>query len=334
MKVAILTGNREVHIEEREIPVPGEGEALVKVALSSLCGTDADVYRNTRKDPRPSGHELTGRVVKTGPGVKRFSEGDRVVAPWGDGCGSCRYCDAGRPNLCDNVALFDGAHAEYMVIPHADRGLAMLPDEISWEAAIVMACALSTGAYGVETSSIRATDTVMILGLGAVGLSMVLSAVAEKAQRVIGADSVAYRRDKALELGAHEVGDPTDEQWAASRRGAADVVLIATANPKAVETAVYMAAKGGRITVMGSQLAAQIPFERFDQYGLHLFGTWSMIGGNFMEKIVEKVASGTIDARKLESLITHVLPLDRIKQAYELFSSYSDNVIKIAVNPT
>jgi len=221
-----------------------------------------------------------------------------------------------------------------MVIPHADRGLARLPNTISWEAAIVMACALSTGAYGVEVGSIRATDTVMILGLGAVGLCMVLSALAEKAERVIGVDSVPYRRDKALELGAHEVGDPTDEQWADSARGTVDVVLIATANAKAVETTVYMAAKGGRITVIGSQLAAQIPFVRFDQYGLHLFGTWSMIGGNFMEKIVEEVASGTIDARKLEGLVNHVLPLDKIKEAYELFSSYSDNIIKIAVKPT
>jgi len=333
MKAAILTGNRGVHIEEHEMPVPGEEEVVVKVALSSLCGTDADIYRSAREGPRPSGHEFTGRIAKAGPGVKRFSEGDRVVASWGDGCGKCQHCDAGRPNLCDSVILFDGAHAEYIAIPHADRALARLPDTISWPAAIVIACSLSTGAYGVQASSISTADTVMVLGLGAVGLSMILSATADKAGRIIGVDSVAHRRDKALQLGADEVGDPADEQWMDARRATADVVLIATANPKAVHTAVYMAAKGGRITVIGSQLSAHVPFERFDQYGLHLFGTWSMLGADYMEKLVEKVASGRIDARKLESLVTHVLPLEQIKQAYELFSSYSDGVIKIAIRP-
>lgn len=333
MKAAVLTGNKNVHIEEREMPTPGDADVVVKVALSSLCGTDADIYRHARKEPRTGGHEFTGQIAKAGAGVKQFSEGDRVVATWGDGCGECQYCNAGRPNLCDGLILFEGTHAEYVAIPHADRTLAHLPEAISWKAGIVMVCSLSTGAYGVEVTSVGPADTVMILGLGAVGLSMVLTAVANKAQKVIGIDSVAHRRDKALQFGADEVGDPTDEQWMHSRRAAADAVLIATANPKAVETAVYMAAKGGRITVIGSQLDANVPFERVDQYGLHLFGTWSMLGGDYMERVVERVASGEIDARKLESMITHVIPLEQIKQAYELFSSYSDGVIKIAISP-
>ena len=333
MKAAILTGNREVHVEECQTPIPGEGEAVIRVALSSLCGTDADVYRSDLKRPFPSGHEFTGEVVEIGSGVKRFSQGDRVVASWGDGCGDCQYCDGGRPNLCDNVVLFHGAHAEYIRIPHADRNLAQLPDAISWEAGVVISCSFSTGAYGVKMSSVAAADTVMILGLGAVGLSMVLCAVADRARKVIGVDPVAYRRDRALQLGAHEVGDPGDEDWMRSRQGTADVVLIATAVPKAVETAVYMAAKGGRITVIGSQLSASLPFERFDQYGLHLFGTWSMLGGTYMEQIVEKTVSGRIEPQKLEGLVTHVFPLEQIKTAYELFSSYSDDVIKIAIRP-
>ncbi len=150
MKMAILTGNGGVSVEERQMPTPGEGEAVVQVALSSLCGTDNDCYRAARSTPHPSGHEFTGRIARTGPKVERFSEGDRVVAAWGIGCGSCQYCDVGRPNLCDNVIVFDGAHAEYICVPQADRALAHLPDEIAYEAAIVMACSLSTGAYGVE----------------------------------------------------------------------------------------------------------------------------------------------------------------------------------------
>lgn len=333
MKAAVLTGNGEVHIEERQVPVPGEDEAVVRVVLSSLCGTDADMYNSARQRPRLSGHEFTGEVVETGSNVVRFSEGDRVVASWGVGCGNCHYCAIGRPNLCDNVMVFDGTHAEYISIPQADSSLAHLPDGISYKAAIVMSCSLSTATYGVEMSSIGAADTVMILGLGAVGLSMVLCGRADRPEKIIGVDSVAYRRDKALQLGAHEVGDPTDEQWLRSRQATADVVMIAAANPKAVETAVYAARKGGRITVIGSQLTAELPFDRFDSHGLHLFGTWSMIGGDYMDKIVENVVSGRIEARKLESLVTHILPLEQIKEAYELFTSYSDGAIKIAINP-
>lgn len=333
MKVAILTGNREVHLEERRVPTPGEGEAVVKVALSSFCGTDTDLYSDDLKNPRASGHEFTGQIVATGPGVEFFAEGDRVVASWGVGCGDCHYCEAGQPNLCDRVIVFKGTHAEYFTVPHADRALAHLPDDISWEAGIVIACSLSTGAYGVKVSSIGTDDTVMVLGLGAVGLSMVLAAAAQGASRIIGVDALGYRREKALELGAHEVGDPTDEDWLSSRYGTADVVLIATANPQAVETAVYMAKKGGRITVIGSQLSAELPFARFDHYGLTLHGTWSMTGSDYMDKIVEAVVSRRIEADKLESMVTHTLPLERIKEAYELVASYSDGVIKVAIRP-
>lgn len=334
MKSAILTGNGEVHVQECEMPIPGEGEAVVKVALSSLCGTDNDCYKAARPTPRPSGHEFTGQIATIGPKVERFSPGDRVVAAWGIGCGSCQYCDAGRPNLCDSVIVFDGTHADYIRVPQADEALANLPDELSYQAGIVMACSLSTGAYGVEMSAISTADTVMVLGLGAVGLSMVLSAVPDKPEKIVGVDAVKYRRDKAVQFGAHEVGDPADEQWLQSRQATADVVLIATANPKAIETAVYMARKGGRIVVIGSQVSARLPFERFDQYGLHLFGTWSMLGGDYMRRVVESVVLGRIERRQLESMVTHVFPLAQIKKAYELFSSYSDGVIKIAVRPS
>jgi len=315
------------------MPIPGDREAVVEVALSSLCGTDIGLCNTALAKPRPSGHEFTGRIVRTGPEVERFSQGDRVVASWGVGCGSCHYCDVGRPNLCDNVILFEGAHAEYISIPNADRALAHLPEAISYKAAIVAACSLSTGAYGVEMSSISTADTVMILGLGAVGLSMVLRAAADRPAKIIGVDAVAPRRDKALDLGAHEVGDPTDEQWLRSKAATVDVVLIATANPKAVETAVNVAKKGARITVIGSQQSARVPFDRFVQNGLHLFGTFSMNGGDYMDKVVENVVSGRIEARKLESMVTHTLPLEQIREAYELFSSYSDGVIKIAIRP-
>jgi threonine dehydrogenase-like Zn-dependent dehydrogenase len=305
---------------------------LVEVAFSSLCGTDTDFFNGVFDQPRPSGHEFTGRIAKTGPGVKKFSEGDRVVASWGVGCGKCPSCKTGLPQMCDNVILFEGTHAEYICIPHADRALALLPDKISSKAAIVMACALSTGGYGVKMSSIRPTDTVIILGLGPVGLSMVLSAAADKAKKIIGIDGVAFRREKALALGAHETGDPTDKEWLRSNETGADVVLIATANPAAVATAVRLTRKGGRITVIGSQADAVLPFERFDHYGLHLFGTWSMIGGEYMEQVVARVASGIIDARKLESLVTHTFPLEEIKKAYECFASQADNVIKVAIS--
>jgi threonine dehydrogenase-like Zn-dependent dehydrogenase len=333
MKAAILTGKRGIRVEERPRPVPGRGEVLVKVTLASLCGTDADFYAESLVAPRPSGHEFTGKVVETGPGVTRFPVGTRVVASWGVGCGQCPYCASGRPNLCDQVILFEGTHAEYFLVPHADRALSALPDAIADKAAIVMACSLSTGSYGVQVSAIRSTETVAVLGLGAVGLSMVLAAAAGKAGRIIGMDSIVYRRDTALALGAHEVGDPTNRDWLRSRDAAADIVLIATANPHAVETAVSLCRKGGRITVIGSQQTAPLPFGRFDCYGLHLFGTWSMIGGAYMDTVVHDVASGRIGARKLEGLVTHVFPLDQVQRAYELFDSHGERAIKIAVQP-
>jgi threonine dehydrogenase-like Zn-dependent dehydrogenase len=333
MKAAVLTSKGCVRVVECERPVPAAGEAVVKVELASLCGTDNDFYNGELAAPRPSGHEFTGQVVALGPGVRRFASGDRVVAAWGVGCGRCPYCAADRPNLCDHVILFEGTHAEYIRIPHADRALAHLPDDLSYRAAIVMACSLSTGGYGVRLSNIGPADTVMILGLGAVGLCMVLYAAASGPRQIIAVDTLAYRRDWAVACGAHEVGDPTDERWLRAKQGSADVVLIATANPEAVATAVFAARKAGRITVISSQQLAEVPFERFDHYGLHLTGTWSMIGGDYMAEVVADVASGRIAAGQLERLVTHVFPLGQIQQAYDLFASYAAGVVKIAIKP-
>ena len=332
MKAAFLDGNRSIHLEEREIPSPGEDEVVVKIALSSLCGTDIDVYSAAWSKGHPSGHEFTGTIHQVGTNVKRFALGDRVVAPWGVGCGQCSYCAAERMNLCDHLAIFHGAHAEYIRIAKADIALAHLPDSISWEAGIVMACALSTGFCGVEVSRVLPTETVTILGLGAVGLCMVLS-VATGARKIIGADSVPFRCRKALELGAAETGNPLDKAWIHSHEAAADVVLVATANPAAMETAAFLARKSGRITVIGSQTSATLPFERMAGFGLHLHATWSMLGSRYMEKIVDLVSSGIIQARRLESLVTHRLPLSEIHRAFELFRDYDQGPLKIVIRP-
>jgi threonine dehydrogenase-like Zn-dependent dehydrogenase len=194
-----------------------------------------------------------------------------------------------------------------------------------------MACSLSTAYCGVEAGHIQPGETVAIVGLGAVGLCMVLAASAEGAKEIIGIDTVQRRRDKAVELGATSVGSPLDSEWMESKNGAADVVLVATANPKAMETAPFLARKAGRIIVIGSQLSATLPFERMAGYALHLHATWSKIGGAYMEKVVGLVTDGRMDAAALENLVTHVIPLGEIERAFQLFSDYEAGATKIGI---
>ena len=100
-----------------------------------------------------------------------------------------------------------------------------------------------------------------------------------------------------------------------------------------METAVFLARKGGRIIVIGSQQDAKVPFGRVAEFGLHLHATYSMIGDSYMKKIVDQVSSGRIDAHQLESLLTHQLPLAQIHRAFELFSNYDAAAIKIGIRP-
>ncbi|MCK4720268.1 alcohol dehydrogenase catalytic domain-containing protein, partial [bacterium] len=203
MKAAVLHGPNELKIEEVDVPEPGPGEVLVKIAANGLCHTDVTYYaakipEKMRVYPLILGHEAAGKIVKLGEGVDKLSEGDNVLLPPVYGCGECAMCEGGLDNLCRKSSMLggtrDGAYAEYVSIP-AKFAFKMDPS-VDMQKACVAADAVSTTYYAwKDRLGIMPGDSVAVFGCGGLGLAALNVARELGAQRLYGIDV----RDESLE---------------------------------------------------------------------------------------------------------------------------------------
>ena len=260
MNAALFFGSGDVRIQKIDVPKIGPGEILVKVGTALTCGSDFKAYRQGHTVmlgdhyPAPFGHELAGTVVETGLGVTGFSKGMRVVAANSAPCDRCFYCKNGRPNLCDNLNLLNGAYAEYIRIPVqiVKHNLYEIPEHVSFTAAALtepLACAV----HAFERLQIKKGETVVILGCGIMGL--LFSNIA----KVHGARIIAVGRNKAKLLRAEQldvdqvldvrtVEDPIQAIRDLTPEGqGAEYVVEAVGSPEAWEQAFRLTRKGGTV---------------------------------------------------------------------------------------
>ena len=182
MKAAFLPGNSTVLLKDVEIPEPGHGEVLLKMKSSTICGSDIRaIYReHLGKGPegyqdKICGHEPCGQIVKCGPGMRRFKEGDRVIVYHISGCGVCNDCRRGYMISCTSPQRKaygwqrDGGMAEYLLAEEKD--LVALPDSLTYTDGAQVACGFGTVYEGLEKIGICGDDDVLVVGLGPVGLA-------------------------------------------------------------------------------------------------------------------------------------------------------------------
>jgi len=226
MRAILLPGDRTVELANLPDPVPGEGEVLIQMHYSAICGTDLHRYRQPRAELASTahmvtGHEPVGVVAALGPGVRWPSAGDRVVVHHIVGCNrpECAACRNRQPKLCRNrrVMMRDvhGSNADYLVLPAIN--CLPLPDSFAWEEGAILACNFGTAWAATRKVPVSGQTVVAVFGLGPVGLCLVLSARAMGAP-VIGVDVVAERLELASKLGASAVIDATAENPAARIR--------------------------------------------------------------------------------------------------------------------
>lgn len=259
---AVLYGKEDVKIEKVAIPSLGPKDVLVRVKAALTCGTDVKVFRrgyHARMIMPPAlfGHELAGDIVAMGSEVSKFRVGQRVVAANSAPCGDCFYCKRDLENLCEDLLFNNGAYAEYIRIPGriVEKNLYAVPEQVDYvDAALAepLACVLR----GIEESYVRKGDTVVVIGLGPIGLMFV------RMLKVMGARVIAIARrqvqlDDAKRMGAAElisVVDTTDVPAAVrdltEGRGA-DVVIEAVGKPEVWNLAVQMLRKGGTVNFFG-----------------------------------------------------------------------------------
>ena len=267
MRAVVFAEIGRVEVTDVPDPVLEEpGDAIVRVELSAICGSDLHFFHGkTPLEPGEGiGHEAVGVVEDVGPAVTRFRPGDRVVVAFNIACGSCWFCAHGQTQLCDDFRNLGagafggglpGAQAERLRVPVADVNLLAIPVGVEDERALFVGDIATTGIYGAALARIEPGDTVAVVGAGPVGFFLVQAARARGAARVFALDREPERLALAARVGAEpvHVGErhPATALAEATDGRGADAVIDAVGSPTAFETAVDVVRRGGRVVVVG-----------------------------------------------------------------------------------
>jgi threonine dehydrogenase-like Zn-dependent dehydrogenase len=354
MKAFVVDNLGGAALREVARPVPGPGEALVRVTTASICATDLKIVagRLPVAPGRVLGHEFVGELVEAGPGVSGFEPGDRVFVPTNTPCGRCSECLGvanglgcsadGSINGFQFGMLRDGGHAEYALVPYAPANLAPIPPEVTDEQAVMLCCVGTTGFGAVERSDLRFGDMVGIVGQGPVGMSATVAARLRGAALIVVVDGLADRRERALRLGADVALDPADavleEVRRLTRGRMMDVAIEAVGNQPAFTLALRLTRPGGTMSAVGNHGISDAALELPLDIGAFMGGigdkrivTTSAPGGkDRARRLLALVAGGKVD---LGQYVTHTFPLDDIGDALALFRDKRDGVFKVAIKP-
>ncbi|TAK34107.1 MAG: alcohol dehydrogenase [Chloroflexota bacterium] len=340
MRVAMYYSNSDLRLEEMPRPSVGTGELLVRIDASGICGSDVMEWYRRDRVPLVLGHEIAGEVVEVGEGVERFRLDQRVVAAHHVPCNTCHYCLRGRHTVCETLRrtnFFPGGFAEYIRLPaiNVDRGTFIIPDGVSMEEASFaepLACVLR----GQRIAGVQPADCVLVLGSGAAGLLHVALAVAQGAGRVIATDVSPFRLQMARSFGA-EVAWHAGEDVPAMLRELndgrlADVVVLCTGAPAAVEQAFRSVERGGTVLVFApAEPGATIPVPINDLFFRNDITVTTTYAGSPADHVqaLELIRSRRVRVREM---ITHRVSLAEIGRGFELVARAQDSM-KVIVEP-
>jgi len=350
MRANVFHGVNDIRVEEVPRPHPGFVEAVIRVTLTTICGTDLHILRG-EYPVRPGliiGHEPVGVIDELGPGVIGYKVGDRVLVGAITPCGQCCGCLSGHPSQCGHGEGYEavggwrfgntinGAQAEFLLVPYAQANLAKIPDELSDEQVVLLADIASTGFGGAESGGVRIGDAVVVFAQGPIGLCATAGAKLMGASLVIGVDGDDRRLAMARRMGADVVIDFRSSDAVAEvlrLTGGVDVAVEALGTQDTFQSALRCLRPGGTLSSLGVYSGkVQMPYQAFAAgLGDHRIATTLCPGGKErMRRLMAMVRSGRFNPLPL---ITHRYSLDNIKEAYELFGERQDGVMKIAICP-
>ena len=351
MRATVFHGKDQIRVEEVERPRAGAGEAVIRVTLTTICGTDLHIVRGEYpvREGLIIGHEPVGVIEELGPGVTGYRIGDRVLVGAITPCGQCRACLSGHLSQCGHGEGYEalggwrfgntinGAQAEYLLVPHAQANLAKIPDELTDEQVVLLADIASTGFSGAESGQIKIGDSVVVFAQGPIGLCATAGARLMGAALVIGVDGDANRLSMARRMGADFVLDYREcdvvDEVKKLTGGGADVTIEALGTQATFESALRSLRPGGTLSSLGVYSGKlQVPYDAFAAgIGDHRIVTTLCPGGKErMRRLMEIVRRGRVD---LTPLLTHTFSLDEITAGYELFGERRDGVLKVAIKP-
>ncbi len=334
MKGVILPGNSTAEMAEFPIPTPGHGEVLIKVKSSTICGSDIRcIYReHLGKGPEGyqpgmiAGHEPAGQIIACGPGLRRFKEGDRVVVYHISGCGVCNDCRRGYMISCTSNWRRaygwqrDGGMAEYLLAEEKD--LVALPDSLTYTDGAQVACGFGTVYEALQKIGVNGNDSVLVTGLGPVGLATLMLAKKLGANQLIGTDVSPERRALALKLGLADHVIAADEHTLSAIKDltqghGCEKAIDCSASDAGRVTAIRGTRQWGDIAFVGEGGSCTFqpsPDIIHDQKKIH--GSW-VTSIWLMEELVERLGRWGIHP---EDLVTHRFGLEEADAAYRLMA--------------
>lgn len=344
MKANVFRAPGKFGLEEKPIPRAGIGEAVVQVRLTTICGTDIHIVKGEYlvKPGLTIGHEAVGVIHELGPGVTGYEVGQRVLMGAITPCGQCEPCLAGHTSQCRGALggwrfgnTIDGVQAEYVLVPFAQANLTPVPDSLSDEDVILLADIASTGFAAAESGRIRLGDTVAVFAQGPIGLCATLGAKLMGASDIFAVDTDRFRLHYSERFGATRTlladADPVRAILDATDGRGVDVAIEALGIQSTFENALRVIRPGGTLSSVGVYSGhLRIPLDAFGA-GLAdqtIVTTLCPGGKERMRRLMRLVEARRID---LTPLLTHTFTLDRIEQAYDLFASRRDDVLKVAV---
>ena len=350
MKAVVIHGKEDFRFEDVPEPKAGEEEVIVKIGRVGICtGADPKIYHGKAyfsqvvydNAPIIAGHEFVGEVVELGPGAKEkygLKVGDKAIAEIIIPCRKCYYCKRGRYNLCSaprvtGILGTDGGWAEFMKFPKGSI-VWKVPNDLPWESAVTIE-PLGCATHGVERANIQFGDTVVLIGVGPIGLLMLQAARLKNPMLIMAMDPDEYRLNVAKELGADIVLNPMKEDVVKKVKDitdglGCDVVLETSGNPKAVEQAVDMLRSAGRMMEIGVFAEkASIDFTIIsDMKELEIVG--SHLGAYAYPPAIKYLSQGLI---KTDKIVTHNFPLKDWRKAIEVAGKHLENSIKVTMTP-
>jgi len=340
MRVAMYYNNKDIRIEEMPIPRIGPGELLLRIEASGICGSDVMEWYRIKRAPLVLGHEIAGEVVEVGEGVNRYNKGDRVVASHHVPCNTCRYCLSGHHTVCDTLRRtnFDpGGFAEYVRLPaiNADRGVYLIPDEVSYEEATFtepLACVLR----GQRIAGLQPGDTVLVIGSGIAGLLHIQLARATGAGRVVATDVSEARLRAAREFGAdavvHAGKDIPSELRRVNDGWLADKVLVCTGAKSANLQALESVERGGTVLFFApTDPGVTLPVSVNDLFFRNDVTLTTSYAGSPADHLtaMELIRSGHVN---VSEMITDRLSLSETSKGFQLVAE-AQGSIKVIIEP-
>jgi (R,R)-butanediol dehydrogenase/meso-butanediol dehydrogenase/diacetyl reductase len=342
MKAAALKGSRAMELIDLPDVDPGEGMVKLRVNFCGICGSDMHEYES--ENPARAlgfmqavmGHEFSGEIVAVGDGVTSVNVGQHAVGNPGPGCGSCRYCTAGRENLCRAGSvggvgyLLPGAYAEYVTIPA--RSVVVLPEGADLRASALTE-PFAVARHALIQGGYRPDELLVVAGAGPIGLLTVIAARRMGGTRIIVSEPLPGRRAAAESVGASHVVEPAklvETAFGLSEGNGADISVDASGLPVGIASCVDATARGGRIVLAGvgeQPYSLDILRSIINEYTY--IGVLGYSRSEFADSAM-MIARGEVD---VSPVISEVVGVEGTPDAFARLSEGRDTLCKILVSP-